>query len=137
MNKKVVLGEWRMATEALRAADVLLREGLYLDSVSRGYYAIFHAAKAVLASAGVHTKRHKELRDKFKKDFVETEKMEELWWLIINKLSEARVSADYETGGDFDFEKTQEANKSAHDFVAKMREYLLGEGLSDEELGGL
>jgi len=36
----------------LNAAHVLYRDGLYDDSVSRAYYAVFHALTAALLSKG-------------------------------------------------------------------------------------
>jgi len=53
------------AADALRAADrrlatarLLLDEEHHADAVSRAYYAMFHAAKALLAIEGSHPKTH-------------------------------------------------------------------------------
>ena len=48
MNRDLVLAEWRRAQMALRAAQLLTAEGYPEDASSRAYYAILHAAKAVL-----------------------------------------------------------------------------------------
>ena len=48
----------RHAEASLRAAEILLREGLYRDAVSRAYYAMFYAAKALLATKGLHPRTH-------------------------------------------------------------------------------
>jgi uncharacterized protein (UPF0332 family) len=45
MNRNIVVAEWQRAWRALRAAEVLAREGLYEDAVSRAYYATFTLPK--------------------------------------------------------------------------------------------
>jgi uncharacterized protein (UPF0332 family) len=36
----MVLAEWRRARQAIRAAEILTREGCYVDAVARTYYAV-------------------------------------------------------------------------------------------------
>ena len=48
MKRDLVLAEWRRAERALRAAQLLTAEDYPEDAASRAYYAILHAAKAVL-----------------------------------------------------------------------------------------
>ncbi len=47
------------AVRRLRVAEKLLRDGEYEDAVSRAYYAMYHAAKAALATVNVFPKTHK------------------------------------------------------------------------------
>ena len=47
-----------VAAGSVRAATILAREGLYRDAVSRAYYAMFSAAKALLAAKGIHPRTH-------------------------------------------------------------------------------
>jgi uncharacterized protein (UPF0332 family) len=46
------------ARDSLRAARILVDEGLYRDAVSRAYYAMFSAAKVLLAKRGVQARTH-------------------------------------------------------------------------------
>ena len=48
-----------LAAETLSAAEYLLRGGYSNDAVSRAYYAMFYAARALLASHNLHPKGHK------------------------------------------------------------------------------
>lgn len=38
-----------MAESKIKAAEILAKQGLYADAVSRSYYRIFHAARVMLA----------------------------------------------------------------------------------------
>lgn len=62
---KFVEASLKRANEALRGARILLTEGELYGAVSRAYYCIFHAAKAVLYSRGIKAKSHPGLRSLF------------------------------------------------------------------------
>jgi len=73
-SKDFVKASLRLADRALEGARALLDRGEYFGAVSRAYYAIFHAARAVLYSYGITTKTHIGLVSLFgehiiKKDF--------------------------------------------------------------------
>ncbi|MDO8871678.1 MAG: HEPN domain-containing protein [Methanoregula sp.] len=59
-----------LAAETLGAAEYLLKGGYYNDAVSRAYYAMFYAARALLASRDLHPKGHKDLILQFGLEFV-------------------------------------------------------------------
>ena len=46
------------AREKLESSEILLQAGKYKDSISRSYYAIFSAVRAVLALEHVDYKKH-------------------------------------------------------------------------------
>lgn len=50
-----------LAAETLGAAEYLLKGGYYNDAVSRAYYAMFYASRALLAVRNLHPKGHKGL----------------------------------------------------------------------------
>ncbi|MDD1730328.1 MAG: HEPN domain-containing protein [Methanospirillum sp.] len=50
-----------LAQETLDAAEYLLKGGYYNDAVSRAYYGMFYAARALLAYRDIHPKGHKGL----------------------------------------------------------------------------
>ena len=52
------IGRLKRAEKALQAAKNLYEDELYEDSVSRAYYAMYHAAKAALALEGSSPKTH-------------------------------------------------------------------------------
>lgn len=65
MNRDLVLAEWRRAGMALRAAQLLSAEDYPEDAASRAYYAILHAAKAVLFVHDIATASHAGTRRMF------------------------------------------------------------------------
>ncbi|MFQ6073944.1 MAG: HEPN domain-containing protein [Candidatus Bathyarchaeia archaeon] len=58
------------AVERLRVAEKLFRDGDYEDSVSRAYYAMYHAARAVLSTVNVFPKSHEGVVSEFGRKFV-------------------------------------------------------------------
>jgi hypothetical protein len=62
----------KKAVERLRAAEKLLHDGCYEDAVSRGYYAMYHAAKAALSTVNVFPRTHEGVVSEFGKRFVLT-----------------------------------------------------------------
>lgn len=76
MNRTLVLAEWRLARNALRAAQLLARHGIYADAVSRAYYAVPHAAKAALQTKDISAESHAAVKRLFGLHFVKTEEFE-------------------------------------------------------------
>ena len=60
------------AVERLKAAEKLLQDGYYEDAVSRGYYAMYHAAKAALSTVDVFPRTHEGVVSEFGGRFVLT-----------------------------------------------------------------
>jgi uncharacterized protein (UPF0332 family) len=60
------------AAERLRVAEKLFGDGDYEDSVSRAYYAMFHAAKAALSTVNIFPKTHEGVVSEFGRMFVLT-----------------------------------------------------------------
>lgn len=56
--KQFVVDSLNRAEQSLQAAKVLLEKGLLADSVSRAYYAMFHATVGLLYQTGLHAKSH-------------------------------------------------------------------------------
>ena len=46
------------AEEKLRAANLLLKNNMFSEAISEAYYAMFHAAKALLALRDIYPKTH-------------------------------------------------------------------------------
>ncbi|MDI6654445.1 MAG: HEPN domain-containing protein, partial [Candidatus Hydrothermarchaeota archaeon] len=68
----------KKAHQKLQATEVLLNNGLYADAVSRAYYAMFHATKAVLLLKGVKPKTHVGVIKEFGLEFVSEGYVDEL-----------------------------------------------------------
>ena len=72
-DREEIKAELIRAGKSLKAAKVLLANNLLEDVLSRTYYAILHAARAVLLSEGIRVDSHKAVRRLFGQHLVNTE----------------------------------------------------------------
>jgi uncharacterized protein (UPF0332 family) len=108
------------AREKLTAAKDLLENKHYKDSVSRSYYAIFTAARALLATRQLDSSKHSGVIGLFNQHFVKTGLIckDASKWLERAKLYREQV--DY---GDFYIVSLEEAEaqiKSATQFIEEV-----------------
>ena len=134
MNRDVVLAEWRRSTQSLRAADLLSREDCPEDAVSRAYYAVLHAARAALLVHDVRTASHPGVRRMFGRHLVRTGRIEASWAKYLAASSDDRLAADYDAGISFSTEESRLEWQRAREFVERIRQYLLANGLGEQEL---
>ncbi|WP_238455596.1 HEPN domain-containing protein [Desulfolucanica intricata] len=84
-----------MAERKISAAEVLIKEGMYADAVSRIYYGIFHAARAMLALKGLDSKKHSGIISLFNQHFVKTGLLPKEFGRIIKNAKDLREESDY------------------------------------------
>jgi uncharacterized protein (UPF0332 family) len=94
--REMILGQIAKAGEKLNAAQVLIKGGFLDDAISRAYYAIFHAASAVLLSEGISVESHSALKDLFGLHFVKPGKIDRKYGRILSKLKDERETGDYD-----------------------------------------
>ncbi len=102
--------------------------------MSRAYYAILHAAKAALLVHDVTTSSHAGVRRMFGKHLVRSLRIEEPWSKYLGKSSDDRLVADYDAEISFNAEESRIECRRAWEFVERIRQYLLANGLSEQEL---
>ena len=134
MNRPMIVAEWQRATESLRAADTLAREGLRADAVSRAYYAILHATKAALHVQDVAAERHAAVRRMFGLHLVQAGEIEREWPAYLAEGPDDRLGADYDATVQFSEEEANAECARATAFLERMRTYLLQKGLTAEDL---
>jgi uncharacterized protein (UPF0332 family) len=100
-----VAAELSRGDEALRAADVLVREGLLHDAESRIYYAAYHAAVALLLTLGLEPRSHTGVASLLGLHFVKTGRLDSGDARLFARLQKYRTEADYAR----DFVLTREA----------------------------
>ena len=83
------------AKEHFQSAKELLANNHFLDSVSRSYYAVFTAARAVLATVDKDSAKHSGVISLFDQHFVKTGKISSDASKIIHEAKEYREKADY------------------------------------------
>ncbi len=121
-DKKSVLVSYRLdsAKEKLKSAIDLLENGDYKDSVSRSYYAIFTAARALLATKQLDSSKHSGVIALFNQHFVKTGIISADVGKLIGKAKLYREQADY---GDFFVVSKEEADaqiQAAKKFIAEI-----------------
>ncbi|MBE3586109.1 MAG: HEPN domain-containing protein [Thermoanaerobacter sp.] len=83
------------AREHLKSAEILLNSGMYSDSLGRSYYAMFAAARALLALKQLDSKKHAGIISLFNQHFVKTGLVERSAGKNLSKARIKRESADY------------------------------------------
>ncbi len=124
--------ELKRADLALRAAQALLDLGLYADSVSRAYYAVFHMLRALLLSRGIEPKTHQGAIHLFNTELVRPGTMPSSHNRLIGGLQRARELADYDAAIAFSAQDAKAEIDAASLFFKDALAYLAREGWSDE-----
>ena len=87
--------ELSLADEELNAADALLQEGFARVSLTRAYFAVFHAARALLYAAGFDPRTHAGVHHLFNLHFVKSARFEPGTSRLMARLQKYREEADY------------------------------------------
>ncbi|MCG2709180.1 MAG: HEPN domain-containing protein [Thermodesulfovibrionales bacterium] len=131
-DKKQTLILYRLesAREKLKACIDLLENADYKDSVSRSYYAIFTAARALLATKQLDSSKHSGVIALFNQHFVKPGIIHKEMSKLIEKAKLYREQADY---GDFFVVSKDEAEaqiQSAKRFIAEVEHVIKNMNLS-------
>ncbi|MEM3786570.1 MAG: HEPN domain-containing protein [Nitrososphaeria archaeon] len=109
--------EIKNSKERLEAAELLLNNGKIVDSINRAYYAMFHAARALLLLYGIEPKTHEGVVREFSRIIVEEKVMDKGFAKNFRQIFETRESVDYRIGVLFDQEEAEEIFIKAKEFV--------------------
>ena len=115
---------FKRAREELSTAELLLHSTNFRSSISRSYYAIFHAIRAVNALDGFDSSKHSGVIAHFNQFHVKEGHFPKEASKIIRTASEMREHADYE---DFFVASRQEAEEQflkAEKFHNLVQDYL-------------
>ena len=123
---QIDLAKYRIekAKERLLSAEALLKAESFADSIGRSYYAVFTAARSLLAVKGLDSKRHSGVVALFNEHFIKSGLLTKEVYQIITSAKAKRERADYEDYVEFGKEETEEQLKKAKEFV-KIVENLL------------
>lgn len=96
-ERKIGLAKYRLekAKSELKASAALIDAGLLPQSLSRSYYSIFHAVRALLAFEGVDSKKHAGVISHFSNLFVRTDLLDRDMVQILTNAFEVRQNSDY------------------------------------------
>ena len=110
------------AKRRLDAAYHLLGEGFYEDAVSRAYYSMYFAAKALLLKRDITVKTHKGLLSKFGLEFVDEGVVEKYYGRALRIAEELREEADYSISREISKEEAEAIVEDADKFLVRIKE---------------
>ena len=108
----------KRAKDHLKSARDLLAADDFADSVSRSYYAVFQAARALLAIEGLESRKHSGVVSLFNRHFVKPGRVEKHIGAILKDAWRQREIADYSDVADFTRDEAQRLLRDAEIFVA-------------------
>lgn len=112
------------AVERLRVAEKLFRDGEYEDAVSRAYYAMYHAAKAVLSSVNVFPKTHEGVVSEFGRKFVLERVFPKELGENLADAKAARETYEYSVTATVEKSEAEAILLNAQGFVNAIKKYL-------------
>jgi uncharacterized protein len=120
--------ELARAETCLREARTLSGAGLPFGAASRAYYAVFHAARALLFSIGIETRTHKGVVSTLGDHFVRPGRLSPALGRLVSRMQRDREDADYATGAVFTADEAAHMIGDAEAFVAEARRLIDGAG---------
>lgn len=112
------------AEEKLDSAKLLLQNGFFKDAVSRAYYCMYNAARALLLTKDISPKTHKGLISKFGEEFMKMEAEAKNYASILHKAEDLREMADYAVYKEISGDMAESVIDDAELFLKKIREVL-------------
>lgn len=128
-NEEEIKKEVLRSQKSLKSAKKLFEEGLFEDAISRSYYAVLHAAKAVLLSEGAMVSSHEAVKRLFGMHLIKTGKIEQKYSKILSEEQDERYLADYDVAFSPEQERVEKRIKDAEDFCDAMIRYLKKSGI--------
>ena len=113
--------EISLADEELEGAELLLEVGFARVSLTRAYFAVFHAARARLYASGFEPRTHGGVHHLFNLHFVKTARVEPGASRLLARLQKYREEADYSRAFVVDADGAREELEAARAFVETIR----------------
>jgi len=113
------------AYEKLGAARTLFKNEFYGDAVSRAYYAMFFAGKALLAEKGIYPRTHRGLISQFGLELVKNGEFKKELFDLLTRAQEDREEADYGLFPELDEEEAKIIIDGAELFLEECKSLLL------------
>ncbi len=122
----VDLSKYRLdsARERLNSAKLLMEAGQYRDSISRSYYAIFTAVRAVLAKDSVDFSKHTGVISYFQREYVKTGIFDKKFSNYLQAAFQIRNNCDYDDFFIASKDDAAEQYERAEEFYNTVSAYL-------------
>ncbi len=115
--------EFRRCEEAIHAAETLLEENLYAESISRAYYAVIHAVMFYLAEGGKETRNPEEAESLFTSAFVAGRKLEPDLHTLFETIRRAKKAYPHNYLYTYSGEDARDIIRQAQRFLDVTREH--------------
>jgi len=112
------------AERALHAAETLLREGDSEFAAGRVYYAMLHAAQAILREKGLQYRKHAAVHAAFGEHFAKTGELDPKYHRWLLDACDERLRGDYDVDAAFTAEAIGRRIEQAREFLQVARRYL-------------
>ena len=112
------------ADEKLGSANLLFENNMSTDAISEAYYAMFHAAKALLALKDVYPRTHAGVVSQFGLQFVNEGLIEELYAKSLAKAQTKREKADYDIYYEPSKEEAESIIEDAENFSRRIKDVI-------------
>jgi uncharacterized protein (UPF0332 family) len=120
-QRQNALDELSRADTCLEEARALQEAALPYGAASRAYYAVFHAASAMLFSVGLEARTHKGLISLLGEHFVRPGRLSPTMGRLVSRMQRDREDADYALGAVFTAEEAARIINDARAFVDEAR----------------
>jgi hypothetical protein len=112
------------AVSKLKTARIDFENGQYDDSISRSYYAVFHALSAALLQKGLTYSSHSQVIGAFNREFIKQDLLPKEFTAIVQGLFADRQTGDYDLGDMIDEETAALGIENADRILQAIRLYL-------------
>lgn len=112
------------ANRTLKAAELLLHEGDPESAAGRSYYAMLHAAQALLTERNLRYRKHGAVHSAFGEHFAKTGKLDPKFhrWLLDS--FDERIRGDYDVDATFDVNSVRLRIEQAREFITAVDRFL-------------
>lgn len=109
------------AEHKLNSATILFERGIYDDAISRAYYSMFYAAKALLSLKERYPRTHRGVLLQFGLEFVKSGIIEDYYAKAITTAQERRERADYDIYYNPSKEEAEAIIEDARKFIDRIK----------------
>jgi len=108
----------------LKAAEILIKAGDAEFAAGRAYYAMLHAAQALLREKGLQYRKHSGVHAAFGEHFAKTGVLDPKYHRWLLDAFDERLRGDYDFQAVFDIEGVSLWVEQAREFLAEVTNYL-------------
>jgi uncharacterized protein (UPF0332 family) len=124
LHKEEIKKEIERSKKSLEAARKLFADKLLEDAISRAYYSVLHAAKAVLLAENVKVDSHEAVKRLFGLYLVKQNKIDKKYSRILREEQDERFLADYDVAFSPEEAQVEKRIKDAESFLKEMIRFL-------------